>query len=47
MVGAVPLPARLEPFLVDRRERLAERVDERRGDRVVILAVDPVVFEQL
>ena len=46
VVAAMARPARLEPFFLDDDERLVQRVDERRRDRVVILAADPVVLEQ-
>ena len=46
MVALVPRPARLEPFLLDDRQRLVQRVDQRRRHRVVILAAQPVVLEQ-
>ena len=47
MMPLVPRPARLEPFFLHDRQRLAQRVDERRRHRVVVLATDPVVLEQL
>ena len=47
MVALVPRPARVEPFLLDDRQRLVQRIDERRRHRVVILAPEPVVLEQL
>src|SRR5205085_8722041 len=43
---AMALPARLEAFLADGDERFTQRVDQRRGDRVVVLAAYPVVLEQ-
>ena len=47
MVPLVPRPARLEPFFLDNRQRLVERIDQRGRHRVVILAPHPVVLEQL
>ena len=46
MVLLVPRPARLQSFFFDAGERFAQRVDQRRGHRVVILAPHPVVLEQ-
>ena len=46
VVPFVPRPSRLEPLLLDGRERLVQRVDERRRDRVVVLPPHPVVLEQ-
>jgi hypothetical protein len=47
MMTFMPREPRLQPLLLDDLQRLAQRVDQVRAERVVILAVHPVVFEQL
>ena len=42
----VPRDARLEAFLLDHHQRFPQRVDQRRRQRVVVLASHPVVLEQ-
>ena len=46
MVPAMARPACLQPLFFRDHERRMQRVDERRRQRVMILAPDPVVLEQ-
>ena len=46
MISFMASPARLEPFFFDECQCLVQRLDERRGHRVVVLAPNPLVFEQ-
>ena len=46
MVALVALPTCVEPFFVDDGERLAQRINQRRRNRVVIPPAHPVVLEQ-
>ena len=46
MHAFVPRPPRLETLLDHLVQRGCERVDERRGDRVVIFPPQPVILEQ-
>ena len=39
-------PPLLESFFIDGEQRFAQRVDQRRRDRVVILPSDPEALEQ-